>query len=406
MSWTVFTENLAAGTAPFVAAIEEQLTAHPAWEFVEEIEEYTDQEFSTGVYFHYYTITLRIWKCLGTVNSLGQDYFIALQTTTTFSQYGEPQVIDVGWTTDEGLIWLFGFEQYDATEKKHIRPVGFNYGYDNPELFVPDATDHSVRGDLAFHFVQSQISEDGLTWGDWTSWGKDIATAPPNLNDNTPFDMSYSYLISGASTSDDPESIPAVGSATMHIRVSNDGLFIRCRTEGEWSVNLNYIYCGLGDESARPAELQGGFPLVFTDYLAPGFQAQPISQSRYPEAALIPQSEPPTGVVGSYDSYMRPTSDATSRLDFPYPVLEPYVFVQLSLTTQGEAVNPYSAYGAISGDPGIRLPGLYNASNGGGGHWVSEDTINSPEGHTCILFATDDTPGSSTYWIAVDTEID
>lgn len=45
------------------------LTDHPAWEFVEE---YTES-----------TSTLTVWKCLGTLNSTGEDFFVCFSRTTS-----------------------------------------------------------------------------------------------------------------------------------------------------------------------------------------------------------------------------------------------------------------------------------------------------------------------------------
>lgn len=98
--------------------LETMLTDHPAWEFVEEVVE--------GTY------TERIWKCLGTLNSTGVDFFVCFMRLTT------------GIATNPILVKLA--EQYDA---------GTNLASDyapNPEVAnTPDVTDGTVgTGALAW----------------------------------------------------------------------------------------------------------------------------------------------------------------------------------------------------------------------------------------------------------------
>lgn len=408
MSWNVVTGDLADGTAQFVTALESQLTAHPAWEFVENVTETYDQEVTGGTYAAE-TFTIRVWKCLGTVNSLGQDFFAAIITIQTFTPTGTDPL--VGYGGDRGDVMLMVFEQYDAAENRHIRPAGLYWAFGNP-TFTLDPTTKSVRGNEAFHFFKSKISDDGLSWGRWGNWPQPIATVPANLNDTSFNDASGFAILYGASTSNDPGFTPPTGATTLRTRVTNDGIFASAEQELEFGTFRHYqTYAGLGDDSARPAPLQSPFPLVFTPVIGPGDTTGVVSQSRFPEASsAVTLSAPPTGTMNFNDSGLRPATAATDRTGWPYPALTPYVFAHAGLQSMSVAIGPRSGSTRISWDPGIRLPGIYHASTGGAGTsgFAQFDTILSPEGNTCIIIANDypGSEGSSTDWFAIDTEIE
>lgn len=61
----------ASPTTALITAIEGELTAHPAWDYVEEV---TEGGF-----------TSRVWKCLGTLNGWGEDFYVALMRTSASS---------------------------------------------------------------------------------------------------------------------------------------------------------------------------------------------------------------------------------------------------------------------------------------------------------------------------------
>lgn len=408
MSWNVFTGNLADGTAPFVGALETQLTAHPAWEFVENVTETYDQEVTGGTYAAE-TFTIRIWKNLGTLNRAGQDFFVAIITIETFTPTGTDPL--VGYGGDRGDVMLLAFEQYDSIEKQHIRPVGYNWSVGNPS-FTLDPTTKSVRGDEAFHFFRSKISGDGLSWGRWGYWPRPIAEVPANLNDTSFNDASGYGMMYGAYTSDDPGFTPPTGATTLRTRVTNDGIFSTAVQELDFGTLRHYqMYAGLGDDSARPEALQSPFPLILTPVIGPGDSTGMIAQSRFPEASsAVTLTEPPRGTANFNDSGLRPATTAIDRSGWPYPALTPYVFAHLGIQSMSIAIGPRSGSTRISWDAGIRIPGVYVASTSGNGTSGFEqfDTILSPEGNTCIIIANEhpSNEGSSTDWFAIDTELE
>lgn len=405
MSWTVFTADFDGGMVPFRVAIEGALVAHPAWEFVDEVTEYYDQEVSGGTY-HQQTITIRVYRNLGTLNSLGEDFYIGLITANTF--YPLDTDPEVGYTSDYGELLFVAFEDYILAEQKMVRPIGYSWNGDPSGGVTFEPTYKSIRGDQAFHFVQSQISDDGLTWGDFTSWNKPIETVPANLNNNSVSSVLLYGSIYGGYISDDPGSTPPAGAATLRIRVSNDGLFIRAEMQGAWSNQAGHVYVGLGDESKRPEPLQTGFPLVISNYIDMGNQSSGyLHLGRFPEAG-DGYSDIPGGKMGEYESSMQALFGATTRADYWYPGLTPYAFTPMAIKAFGEAVTPKSGWGSITADLGIILPGLYNAADRNGGFWQQEDTITGPDGRTYHFFSSD-YPGNEddySYWYVIDKDLD
>lgn len=100
----------------FVSLIEAQLTAHPAWEFVETY---------VGVAY-----TSQIWKCLGLYNSWGQDFYVAISIQTS--------------TLGTGTIYLDAYEQYNVTTHLGIR------GVPNPGSTLTPTADGSAYGNTGY----------------------------------------------------------------------------------------------------------------------------------------------------------------------------------------------------------------------------------------------------------------
>ncbi len=86
----VVTSSATPSTA-LMTAIEAELTTHTAWDYVE--------ERVSGSY------TFRVWKCLGTYNSHGSDFYIALyRTTSGIGTSGVSAVAFEGYDTGTGYV--------------------------------------------------------------------------------------------------------------------------------------------------------------------------------------------------------------------------------------------------------------------------------------------------------------
>src|SRR5690606_322196 len=92
-------------SADAMSIIESMLTAHPAWEFVEN---YVD-----GTY------TNRVWKCLGTENDFGQDFYVAFMRLTA--------------TINTAPIIVQAAEQYNSTTHVATRALAVPGATFNPE---------------------------------------------------------------------------------------------------------------------------------------------------------------------------------------------------------------------------------------------------------------------------------
>ena len=137
--------------------IESMLTAHPAWEFVEN---YVD-----GTY------TNRVWKCLGTENGFGQDFYVAFMRLT--ASIGTAQII------------VQVAEQYNATTHVATRALA------NPgSTFTVDATYAAPYGNTGYAFSHA-------------NWYKSIPYTP------TTSTFQYYFVVT-------PNSILMAGSSTTY----------------------------------------------------------------------------------------------------------------------------------------------------------------------------------------------
>lgn len=106
-------------TTDLLTIIEASLTTHPAWEFVEE--------------YVISTVTTRVWKCLGTENDFGTDFYICFRYTTASAG-----------TAD---LYITAAEEYSTSTHQATRGVG------NPaNIITPDATYNAYQGATAANF--------------------------------------------------------------------------------------------------------------------------------------------------------------------------------------------------------------------------------------------------------------
>lgn len=119
MSYDTDTILSATPSTDLMTVIEAELTAHPAWEFVE--------SHVDGSY------TNRIWKCLGSANDWGVDYYVAFMRLTA-SIGTAPIIIEVA-------------EDYNTSTHvatRGIVPPG--------STLTPNATDASAYGSTTYAF--------------------------------------------------------------------------------------------------------------------------------------------------------------------------------------------------------------------------------------------------------------
>lgn len=212
MSYTSGTITSATPSTVLLAAIETEMTNHPAWEFVEE---YVD-----GTY------TNRIWKNLGTENDWGQDYYVALMRLT--SGIGANPII------------IKAAEQYSTSTHLAIR----NIGPSSSTAVTPAAT-YASYNETGLSFTNSVIFSPSITV-QTTAFTYHIGvTANWFSVYNTTMSTTYGPLITGLYTSfwvtDWPDQeFPLVSRYAFHSSTSGGGAY--SRRPGRIGVATNYCF--------------------------------------------------------------------------------------------------------------------------------------------------------------------
>src|SRR6478736_4388044 len=409
--WSASSQRL--GTAALVAQIETMLTAHAAWEFVENVTQINRQTHvaTTNVY-DAETYTCRVWKNLGTLNGYGKDFYVAIITSVVKSV----RATDFANQHDEdqNCIWILPFEDWNTTTKKMRRPAGCDFwGSAAGDTFLSESHDYAINGSRWFNLIEAQVEVDGLTWGTWHYPDRPIGTLPADIKTDTNiWDFLYEPLIEwdnywwGESGGSYVRVEPANNPVTAWIRVTNKGIllystnFDPAGADGNGDAHGGYV--GLGDESGRPEETRTGFPLMYGYHLWIDDEGSSPPFSRFPEygsALAIDYFEP--GQV--YDFSLEAGAD---RAHSHYPGITPWVAVQAKVTLN--PTNTSDWYHLVY-DPGLSIPGLYWHSQSGTGPFAIGDTITSPEGRLCKFALFDyNLPGASSTskrWSIVDTEM-
>ncbi len=421
MAWGEYSGNQTAGTAPAVTYLEAMLTAHPAWDFVEEVIQYYDTiHTATSTNYHVETYTCRVWKNLGTLNGTGKDFFVAIVQMN--NEYRNPTNFADVHVLPQNAVWFLPFEEYNTTTHRFRRTAGrgiYSHGSAGSDPLYLDADeDFSPHGDLWFNIVEAQLSDDETSWGTYDWWGRNIATVPSNLRANTSlWDATYECFIewdnqyyADVYDGTPPDPVygpgPAIDSLTAYawFRVTNQGILVY--SENADVTNTNYPqggYVGLGDESARPEETRTGFPLMFSYNLWMNENNSTSPFTRLPEIGEtydIVEHELEGGQIYDYDFSVN-----GGRLLASYPGVEAWPVMPARALLS--PTNPDQYYGLVY-DPGMIVPGLYYVCMNGTNTFQRGDTISSPIGHECVFVGMGysfPTKQSSDKWSIIDKEL-
>ena len=419
MSWYELTSDQLDGMGPVVTQLETMLTAHAAWDFVETVTEYGDRvEPVTSADYHYQTYTCRIWKNLGSQNGTGKDFFVAI--VTAMQEFRHEDTGALVYTKDSQNLWILPFEEWNTTTKMMRRPAGrdwYRVGDGSTDYFLDPAQDYAPHGNLWFKIVEPHIATDGLTWGTWGWWGRDISTAPVgNIKRDTdiwnewyePF-LEWDYWNYGPNYALPSPYKPYIldtpddATCTTWLRVSKQGILV-------WSTNADDTlngdlfggYAGLGNEDHRPEETKTGFPLMYSPFLWLNEYGSSTPFSRLPEFG----DTVPADYFQAAQVYDFEFGVGASRLEAAYPGVTDWPVMPAKV-----ALDPVSTYGwdSLFNDPGMIIPGVWYLSQRNGPFHIG-DTIDSPEGHTCKLIpygniSAGETTNVNWGWSIVDTEL-
>jgi hypothetical protein len=299
MAWDTWTGNqFTTGLTPVVTKIEAMLTAHVAWEYVETVTEYYDEEDPvTLTDFHSATYTCRIWKCLGTQNGTGKDFFVAI--ITSLEEWRHEDTGAFVANHDENCLWILPFEEWNTTTHMMRRPAGCEWNRYGPtgttDYFLDPDLDYAPHGDTWFKIIEPRLADDGLSWGTWGWWDRDLASIPAgNIRRGHDIWTEWyePFLEFDGHSYQQNYSLPAPYKPymwyepdpvdlTVWIRVSKQGILIYGMNADEtYAGTLSGGYAGLGIEDHRPDELKSGFPLIYSQYFWLGEFGSGVPMSR------------------------------------------------------------------------------------------------------------------------------
>ena len=394
------------GTQGLIDILTTALEAHTAWEFVETATEtyeyfYEDVETGGGAYIAYpqFTYTIQVWKCLGSANGTGVDFFVSLirggqaivtpdpDSPETTNPTVQPDAYDMGY------FMMFGAEEYDSTTHRMKYPIGMAPYGGNPYTVNPDGT---LGQDMFYPWLEArwEDQENGV----WGSWGRQSQTdsfnGPPGVAGlksmtSHPMDATSGRTVDFGSLS--PSNLPVTGTHSAVLRVSKDGIFLGLRkasSSNAAGVEDYMLYLGAYDDSNVPEGMEVPVPI-----LSVGPATSDWSSSQWNTLAVPRMMGTIETSVYSYYAFGAPNfynwgyqssvDTGNIRESFPLPALEAY---------------PVMPWGAVPGSATIRgqywpaamyvIPGLWVLSTGGApSSWVGRvDTMEEESsGHEHLL---------------------
>lgn len=367
MTWAEYTWQNDAGLEAFVDFLSETLTNHPAWEFVEEtVEKMTVHDGGTpGIWYDMLTFPIQVWKCLGTANGTGQDFYVAFTRTISDNPISGPG--------EGGYFITFMAEEYNATTHTATNVTG-KYTYSAPFVLNADGEFEAWKD---YPWLQPKVEAGGTTWGYWGSPGNaetaDLELTYPSRGTQHPMGQTGGRSASFPTFYDSDAEKPT-GTYTAHWRVSNQGIFIAFQSsegDGTWEYPT---WLGLYETAVVLEQLTGPVPIFQLgpdDGVWGGQNLSLISFSRhlgFPEGAGSPSSW--HSGVDYYGYSFTDSGEGTTREQFPYPSLAPYVALPWGLSLYEEA-NIQSEMGY----PLYQVPGIWLLSHSGNpSAWTAPNT--------------------------------
>lgn len=256
MSWTNVTWTADAGVQPLVDAIVTALGDHAGWEFVETVVEthksVLDSEADPVTYYNDTTHTFHVWRCLGTTNGIGVDFYVAFGRTLNHN---------ASETTpgESGYMLFTTMKDWDTDTHRGIghcgrASSGFQLGaggvFGNGEQYYP--------------ILEPIVEEGDSTWGYWGNWNQTpvpdgpIQTQTPHLMSATNgCGMQFPNFPPDTAVGDLPDD-----AQQAYVRVTKNALFVVTKRYPGNSYYDNVAYCGVYQTGGLPDEMIPEVPII------------------------------------------------------------------------------------------------------------------------------------------------
>lgn len=417
MTWIEFDWSYAnGGTQGVQDRLSDALFDHPAWEFVEERRQVMSVPWQTaesGPYEYYDMLAcdFQVWRCKGTVNRLGADFYIffgaVVETNQNVTNYVPNPII-----SDSGIFFLFGGEGYDPATGYVHNQIGKGW-YSGGETAV--SADGIIGNGMDYPIWEARWEDDEQTvFGTWSNPNRTSFQGPPGSPMTVNTDHS-SGITNGSPISFSSYRLDvAPGNAptdiyNVNLRVTKQGILFIVHDPASSGRGDEFIqYIGGFDQSNVPEALKLPVPIMS---IGPSVSYWSSSQTQ--DLLAMPRIK---GVLeGAYSSYYffsstytygygyydsAPTTGDRPRDQFVFPGLEEYVVVPWGLVPGRSGTLNYQGWYVSL----YNVPGLWMVSGDAAPEdWNARDTMTSPDGVECLLMVggyNGDT------WFLVDPEID